>query len=191
MSSFAVTHYFKNIFPDYISFQTFVAEYTNVDKTEDLNAYIYKYLYARYCNSNINYDTIDAFKRHFGITYEDTYEQLKMRKNILIAQYNLTLEELSVINKAINTLTSSGITNNAQNNAVTNLVNPLEELLPYIDNQTSNKFIDNSTAELQNNLLNSYLNALNKVTDKFLNDYLYKFAKHFMVIVDLQYYNYP
>lgn len=190
MSDFAVTFYFKDIFSDFNSFKDYINEYTDINKDDILNVYIYKYMYSKYCNSNINYDTIDSFKRHFGITYEDTFEQLKMRRKLIDAEYNLTLDEITVITKVVNNFANNGLSNNAKNNASIIITNPLEQVLPYIDYQNTNKSESNSLSESVENKFNAYLSALNKITDRFLMEYLYIFSKHFMMIVSPQYYNY-
>lgn len=166
MSNFAITFLFKDIFNSYEDFELFIASFTNVDKQDPLNAYLYRYLRNKYANSNINYDTINAFLRHFGITYEDTFSQMKMRTNILNAQYQLTTDELTVISVAI--------TNNALNNN-TLTTDPLNTVIEYISNQVSN--------QAKENKLIAYIKALDNVSNKYLVEYLESYKVHFMRIL--------
>lgn len=155
--------------PDYETFAQFLREYTNVNTGDNSNTYFYKYLLARYANSNVNYDTIDAFKRNFGITYEDNFDQYAFRRKVLQEQYNLTVDELTVINVAI---TNTALNNNEET------TNPLDKVIDYISNQQSGKTNENK--------LIGYVRALEEVTNKYLRDFLDQFRPHFMQILTTQ-----
>ena len=83
---FANTFFFKEIIPTLDDFKEFLNEYTNVDSTDTFNEYCFKFLFNRFCNSNVKYDTQDAFCRHFGITYENVFDQYKIRQDIKIGR---------------------------------------------------------------------------------------------------------
>src|SRR5690606_37653390 len=121
-----------------------------------LNAYIFKYLYNRYCNSNINYDTIDAFFRHMGITYEDSFDQLKVRKKIIDEQYQITTEELTLTSRALSNTASMNIANNANNNAIVAIEDPEDYIIPYINSQVTNNLKNENEMSMHRNKLKSY-----------------------------------
>lgn len=166
--NFAYTFLFKDIIPDFDTFKEVLAEYTNVNNADTFNEYCFKYLFNMYCNSNVKYDTEDAFCRHFGITYENMYDQFKKRQAIAKKEYNLTDDELamsrfSIINNALN-----------DNVKVGENVDPLEKPLDYISAQNSSKD--------KMNILEAYDNALYKITDNLLDEFLDEFRKHFITL---------
>lgn len=181
-SKFNITFYFKDIFPSYSEFTEFIDIYTNINSEDVLNAYIFKYLYNRYCNSNINYDTIDAFLRHMGITYEDTFNQMQLRKNIIDAQYQITVEELTLTSRALSNTASLNIANNANNNAIVAIENPDDYIIPYINSQVTNKLTNENEMSMHRNKLKSYFEALDFVTTKYLTKFLNNFNKHFLTV---------
>ena len=73
-NGFAVTFLLKDIFPTLDSFKTFLQNYTNVDKDATTNAYLYKYILAKFHNSNVNYDTLSRVNTfaHVNHTTEQT-----------------------------------------------------------------------------------------------------------------------
>ncbi len=181
-SKFNITFYFKDIFPSYSEFTEFLDIYTNINSEDVLNAYIFKYLYNRYCNSNINYDTIDAFLRHMGITYEDTFNQMQLRKNIIDAQYQITVEELTLTSRALSNTASLNIANNANNNAIVAIENPEDYIIPYINSQVTNNLSNENEMSMHRNKLKSYFEALDFVTTKYLTKFLNNFNKHFLTV---------
>lgn len=181
-SKFNITFYFKDIFPSYSEFTEFIDIYTNVNSEDVLNAYIFKYLYNRYCNSNINYDTIDAFLRHMGITYEDTFNQMQLRKNIIDAQYQITVEELTLTSRALSNTASLNIANNANHNAIVAIENPEDYIIPYINSQVTNNLTNENEMSMHRNKLKSYFEALDFVTTKYLVKFLNNFNKHFLTV---------
>ena len=56
---------FKDIYASFEDFKNDLTIYDNIDKI------LFNYIYNYYCNSNIRYETIDAFKRHFLMEYEN------------------------------------------------------------------------------------------------------------------------
>lgn len=165
--NFAYTFLFKDIIPNYDDFVEFLSEYTNVDVTDTtFNKYCFKYLFNRYCNSNVKYDREDAFCRHFGITYENMYSQFKKRQTIVKKEYALTDDELamsrfSIINNALDDNVHHG-----------DNVDLLAKPLDYISAQNSSKE--------RINMLQAYDEALYKIADNLLVEFLDDFRKHFI-----------
>lgn len=173
---FAITFYFKDILPDLDSFKEFLETYTNVDKTDSFNPYCYKYLFNMFANSNVKYDTEDAFCRHFGITYENVFSQFKKRQSLVKKMYDITDDDL-VMSRFV-------LANNSlnDNEVVGDNVDPLGEPLKYISAQTSSKE--------RLNKLEAFDNALFKITDNLLVEFLDEFRKHFISIFTSNVYTY-
>ena len=170
-SPFAVTFLLKDIWPDYQSFKEFVAKYTHIDPEAPTNAYLYKYILAKFYNSNVNYDTVECFLNNFGITYEDNFKQFEFREKVLQRQYQLTVDELADVNTII--------TNTANNNNE-KTENPLSTVIDYVSNQVS--------GVTRENKLLAYVKALDAVTNKYLRDFLDGLRHHFMQIFITQKY---
>lgn len=162
------TIYFKSIFPTENDFIEYVNSFMdNVDAI--FVTKLYKYLFRRYCNCSINYDTIEAFKRYFSIDFENEYRKYKLKRNIIDKIYNFDLDNLSI--------TSKNIYNTALNN--NELVeNPLSDLINYVSNQQS-------TISRRNDF-ESYIEYVNKIIDENIYEYIDIFAKHFYQIFGQQ-----
>lgn len=166
LNNFASTFYFKEIFSDFDTFKQFVHEYTNVNKDLPENATLYRYLFNKFCNSNINYDTINSFKRNFALTYENCFMQYKFRIDKITKLYALADDDLTVI--------QYGISNVALNdNSV--IQNALDNVADFVSSQTSSK--------QRANKFSAYLTAVRDISDNYIEDYIDKFRKHFMSIV--------
>lgn len=165
MSNFAVTFLLKDIFTSYNDFKNFVTNYTNIDPESSTNAYLYKYILAKFHNSNVNYDTVEGFLTNFAITYEDNFKQFEFREKVLQSQYQLTVDELADVNTII--------TNTANNNNE-KTENPLSTVIDYVSNQVS--------GVTRENKLLAYVKALDAVTNKYLRDFLDGLRHHFMQI---------
>lgn len=171
--AFAVTFLLKGIFTKYNDFKKFLHDYTSVDPESPTNAYLYKYILAKYYNSNVNYDTVEGFLNNFGITYEDNFKQFEFREKVLQSQYQLTVDELADVNTVI--------TNTANNNNE-RTENPLRTVIDYVSNQVS--------GVTRENKLLSYVKALDMITNKYLRDFLDELKPHFMQIFIEQNYIY-
>lgn len=167
-NEFAVTIFFKNVFPSIDDFKTWLTDYTNLDSTNELHTYIYNKLMQKYANENINYATLESFYRQFAITYEDNYSQYETRKRIINQMYNLSAEDLTIAQEAINNIALNN------NEILDSSVDPLDTKVNFISNQ--------STSRVKQAKLDSYINAIANITSQLLNDYLEKFRKHFMTI---------
>lgn len=166
--NFAYTFLFKDIIPNLDDFKEFLDVYTDVDSDEPFNEYCFKYLFNMYCNSNVKYDTEDAFCRHFGLSYENMYDQFKKRQSIVKKEYALTDDELAMSRFAI--------VNNALDDNVHHGDNEdlLAKPLDYISAQNSSKE--------RINLLQAYDEALYKITDNLLDEFIDEFRKHFITL---------
>lgn len=162
-SAFATTILFKDIIPDEAAFREFVELYTSANAQDTLHAYLYKYIKARYCNSNIAYNNEIDFLFEFGIDYEDYYSQFKKRKDLIDKIYDLTEVELQEVERRL--LTFADTPNNAFPEA-------LDNLSEYVTNQRGDK--------LTSGKLKSYIEAVTRMFNRYLNDFLQKFRKHFI-----------
>lgn len=165
---FANTFFFKDIIPTLDDFKEFLTEYTTIDTTDPFNEYCFKFLFNRFCNSNVKYDTQDAFCRHFGITYENVFDQYKIRQDIIRKTYNLTDQDFILARQVI-------INNSLNDN--TPAPNPLDAPLEYISNQNASKETMSK--------IDGYIHALYKLTDNLLDEFLDEFKKHFITIYSI------
>lgn len=157
-----LTMYFKDIIPNVDKFKEYLAVYTDLDATDFLHAWLYKKLYNRYCNSNVVYMTADAFLRHFFERYENVFDEMKFRLSIIAKAYALTDDDLVLLNQTVNS---------TANNSDTALDAPLDTLAPYVSQQIGSK--------TKANKFEAYINALEKIKDRYLLDFLRQFQSQF------------
>lgn len=171
--TFQTTLQFKNIFPTIEDF-TEMEEYyilTPIQYGEDVTrTLLYRALYNKYCNCNIAYDTIDAFCRHFFVTYWDSVEEysvvLSMIKRIRALSVDDILSgNMSVMNKSIN------------DNAETQ--NPLSDIIPFISSQMTSRQYMNKTV--------AFYSALTSYKNNKMYEFLEKFRDHFINIFEKEY----
>lgn len=167
-NQFAITIFYKNVFSSLDDFKTFISEYTSLDKDNTLHEFLYKRLLNKFCNENINYPTIESFKRCFAITYEDNFKQYEFRKNIIDKMYNLTESELVEVNRQIQNIALNN------NELLDSSKDPLDVSINFISHQNTSKATQNK--------LEAYIAAISGVTTQLLNDMLERFRKHFMVV---------
>ncbi len=165
-NSFAYTFYFKEIFSDLDEFVSFLGEYNIPTTNETFNAFIYQQLFCQFANSNINYDTVDAFKRHFAIELLNIYKQYEFKYKTLDEMYKISIDDLNVIQYGINNV---ALNNNSS------IENALDTLVNFVSSQTSDKTRANKLA--------SYITAVRDIADMYIFDFLDKFKKHFMSII--------
>lgn len=157
-----ITYYFKDVWPDVASFKTSLAANTNLTTTDALHEYLYNKLYNRYCNSNIIYMTKDAFERHFCERYENVFDEMKFRLSLIGKAYGVTDDDLQTLSTMINAIA---------NNSDTALSDPLDALAEYVSTQTGSK--------QKGNIFEAYINALEKIKDRYLIDFLRQFQSQF------------
>lgn len=168
-----ITLYFKDILPDLDAFKAAIDEYTSLDKTDTTHAYLFKRLYNQYCNSNVNYLTPDAFLRHFMLVYESTCDQMKIRLAIIAKMYQLTDDDLILLNHTINAVA---------NNDDTALTNPLDNLAEFVSMQSGLK--------TRGNKFEAYVNYIEKIKDKYIIDFIRQFRGEFFAFsIDEEYFS--
>lgn len=116
-----------------------------------------KAVYTRFSNAEIAYDTKEIFKHKFAQKLLNVVENYIFKKKMLTEVYNLTNEDIDVINSTL-----AQIANNPSE--VNN--NGLNEALNFFDQQTGTKTRENK--------LNAYIKAFtlmrNGIIDEFLNE---------------------
>lgn len=162
-NDFATTFFFKDIIPDLSTFKEFVEQFTTLDAQDTLHAFLFKYLFARFNNSNVAYDTPADFLMEFGISYQNGFNQYKKRKEAIDKIYGLTTDELTVVNEIIQAWAETPAT-------ATN--NPLDGMTDYINRQQGQKQTQNK--------LTAYQNALKDMNDEYIDNFLRRFKKHFI-----------
>lgn len=168
----AITFYFKNIFPAEADFTTFISGYNIADLSDAKNLtfakYLYKIMYREFANSNIQYLTPDEFKLDLANYIEDYFEQYKKQIALADSIYQLTNDQLVLLNRALA---------NSANNPNTEVDDPTEPLA-FISNQTYTQIKDN---ELQ-----AYLRAISLIPSKRIREFLTKIRPLFKTYIPNQ-----
>lgn len=162
MTMSKITFFFKDLFPDLDTFKTVMAQYSFLNTTDAIHTTLYRYLYNRYCNSNVLYITEDGFYRNFFLVYDDVFEQYKKRLELIGLMYNITPADLVLLNESINAIA---------NNDDTALSNPLDHLAEYVSMQQGMKSKGNKFV--------AYLDAIDRIKDKLIGDFLKQFQNLF------------
>ena len=160
-----ITFYFKDIFPDLDAFKTQMAVYSAMVPTDAIHVSLYKRLYNRYCNSNVAYLTEDAFMRHFFNYYDDVCDQYKKRLELIGLMYQVTADDIQMLSQTLNAIA---------NNDDTALTNPLDTLASYVSMQQGSK--------VKGNKLEAFINAIDKIKDRLILDFLKQFTSLFFFI---------
>lgn len=115
--STALTFFFKEIFPDVESWLEFFKEYDiaslESDQDQSFARHMFKIIYRRFHNSNVQYDTQDAFKCDLANIIEDCFA--KYKKQVEIAQKLYDMSENDILELS-STLANSGNNPNTQPN---------------------------------------------------------------------------
>lgn len=163
---FSESIFFRDIFPDVSSFQAFVTKLSPpIVGTHPLVPVCYRWLFERFATSSIAYDTPEAFIRHFGLDFTNAFSQLKMRNDMIDAQYSLTPDEIRTTTEQISNM--AGNDSSIYGEGYDALAKPL----PYVAAQTS--------AREKDGKLGAYLNAIRNITDLYMFEYLNRFERHF------------
>ena len=172
MTSSALTFYFKEIYPTFEKFETFLINYNIVDLTDAENLtfakYMFKILFRRFHNSNIQYDTIEDFECDLANIIEDSFEKYKVQVDLIKKMQKLTDTEILTINTALA---------NQSNNPNTKPTDPTQPL-EYISAQAFTIAKDNK--------VQAYLRALSSVPTKLIDSMLYKCVNLFKTIIPNQ-----
>lgn len=175
MSS-AITFYFKEIFPTVYTFIQYLIKYdiANIRDTETFifAKYVYKILYRRYHNSNIQYDTVEAFKNDFANVLEDNFTKYKQQLDLIKKMQNFTEDDIVRI--------SSAIANQANN--PNNKPDDPTKPLGYISAQASTFANDNK--------FQAYIRAINNIPTQLIDTMLRRCVNLFKTIIPNQVYVY-
>lgn len=166
--SFATTFYFQDVFPDYDSWKNMMITTGIVDYNDSVEAafdkYCFNLLARHYRNNNIRYLDPNDFACELVNVYENNFKAFKKKKELIDSIYNLTLDEITEITKAI-----------------TNVANNPNDVVK--DPESPINFISAQTYQIgKNGRLTSYIEALKSIPDYKINDFLYNFKHLFMVI---------
>ena len=173
--STAYTFYFDDIIPDYDTWRGIMEQESFInyeDATQSaFDLFVYRLLSRHYAHCNIRYSTPEPFVLELVGVYQNKFGQFLKQKNIIDEMYQLTNEELVLVNNAL-----TNIANNP-NDAPADPLQPLQ----YISAQTYTQSNDNK--------LRAYYNALNSIpnlnTFRFLrssDDYELSFDDLFMQV---------
>ena len=157
-NSSALTFYFKEIFPTQLDFTNYVTEYEITDLSVATNLtfakYLYKIMFRRFHNCNVQYDTPDDFKCDLANILEDNFEKYKKQIDLTTKMYALTDAELLRISEAL------ANSSNNPNSVPSDPTEPLE----YIGAQ--------AYTIAKSNKLQAYLNALRTIPTKLIEEIL-------------------
>ena len=158
------TFYFEDVFNDASAFNDYLTEFSITLPTGITYTDLYDLFIDKFVNCSIAYDTKEIFKHRFRMILKDNLNEYVRRKSIIDALYNLTDDEIVVINEYIH--------NYANNPNIT--VTDVFEKLPYITQQ------DNSKQMMSK--LDAYANYLNYILPYGNMEFLGKFEKLFKKI---------
>lgn len=171
MSS-AITFYFKEIYPTFDKFQAFLTNQKVVDLSDAENLtfaqYIYKILFRRYHNSNIQFDTIEDFECELANVLEDNFAKYKRQVELAKQMQQLTDNDILTISKALA---------NQSNNPNTKATDPTQPL-EYISAQAFTIATDNK--------LQGYLRALQNIPTQLIDEMLMRCANLFKTLIPNQ-----
>lgn len=164
MNELAMTLKLKTIFPTLNDFKTYINEYINT--SGDFLIFILPYIYNFYVNSNINYDTDEAFKRQFIITFMNVVKRFEREHKIIEQVYNIQDDEINIISRV-----TSVIANN-DNSVITD---PLSTVLEYVSAQ--------DVTQQTRNKLDAFYGAIDKLSNDIIETFINELRKHFVAIL--------
>ena len=171
MSS-ALTFYFKEIFPTEQSFIDYLSDYVIFNTSTATNLafaqYVYKILFRKYHNSNVQYDTQDDFKSELANVLEDTMEKYQKQLSLINSAMALTIDDIEKISTALA---------NQSNNPNTK-PDDIEAPLEYISAQAYTIAKDNK--------LQAYLRAIETIPTKLIDSMLARCRNLFKTIIPKQ-----
>lgn len=172
MNSSAISFYFKEIFPTVQDFETFLTDYDVADISIATNQvfaqYIYKVLFRKFHNSNVQYDTPDDFKCDLANIIEDGFDQWKRQLDLAKKTQALTDDELLELSTSLS---------NSANNPNTKVDDP-RDFLEYVGAQVSS-FANSGK-------LNGYLNAIRTIPTKLIGKILMDCGRLFKTFIPNQ-----
>ena len=167
--STALTFYFKEIFANKNEFVDYMREYeiSDMDNAENkiFAEYIFKILYRKYHNSDVQYDTIDDFKCALANILEDEFEKYKAQIEFIRKLHELTADEVLQVSTALA---------NSANNPNTAPVDPLKPF-DYVGSQVY--------SIASNGKLLGYVQALRAMPNKMIGEILTACSGLFKTII--------
>jgi len=158
------TFYFEDVFKDDTEFNQYLTDFGITLPTGITYSDLYNLFLDKFVNCSIAYDTKEVFKHRFKIILNDNLREYLRRKQIIDGLYNLTDDEMTIMNEYIHNYA------NNPNISVTDVF----EKLPYITQQ------DNSKQTISK--LDAYANYLNYILPYGDESFLKKFEKLFKQI---------
>lgn len=158
------TFYFEDVFKDDTEFNQYLTDFGITLPSGITYSDLYNLFLDKFVNCSIAYDTKEVFKHRFKMILVDNIKEYVRRKSIIDALYNLTDDEITIINEYIHNYA------NNPNISVTDVF----EKLPYITQQ------DNSKQSMSK--LDAYANYLNYILPYGNMEFLRKFEKLFKQI---------
>lgn len=176
MSGSAITFYFKELIPNKEAFKSFLSEFDVCDMTVPENEifanYLFKILFRKYHNSNVQYDTPEDFKCDFANILEDSFDKFKRQIDLSKKIVELTDEELLTMTTA---LANSANNPNAK---------PVDPTKPF-------EFVGAQAFTLaKNGKFQAYLTALNNIPTKLIDEMLLACRGLFKTFISNQIYIY-
>lgn len=181
--SFNTTFKLKDIFPTFQDFEDYLSnsDYVWETPTSDYITFFAKPLYLKFYESNINYDTIHGFKRHFCTTWNDNYQSYKARRKMITETYQLSVQDAILMQSIMediqrdtkgNLQTTS--TNDIEDKIISAIAmnnnsevpNPLDDMATYLTQQNGSKNKANTTHSGNSDTTNNE----NVVTNRTIND---------------------
>jgi len=176
MSGSALTFYFKEIFPTKETFKEYLTEFEIVDITDAENLifaeYLFKVIFRKYHNSNVQYDTPEDFKCDLANILEDSFLKFKRQTELARKTAKLTDEEILTMTTALA---------NSANNPNSKPVDPTK---PF-------EYVGAQAYTIANNgKLQGYLQALNNIPTLLIDEILLSCRGLFKTFIPNQIYIY-
>lgn len=109
--STAFTFYFNDVIDSYNTWKSNVEQLGIIDYSDPLQAdfdlFCYNILAREYHNVNIRYDEPYSFIGELLNIYLNKFQQFYKQKQLIDAMYNLTLEEISLLNKTLSNMANN------------------------------------------------------------------------------------
>lgn len=96
---------FKDVFGNYEKFKEYTDTfglYQNDNAVAEIfNQNLFYNLYNRYVGCSLAYDTVDLFLAEFGIAYQQYFNELLRRSEVVNTIHRLSLDEMSILQENI------------------------------------------------------------------------------------------
>lgn len=175
MSS-SFTYYFNEVFKDYSEWKAFIETTGIVNYDSELESaydlYFYNLLARHFSHVNIRYYETQAFALELSIIYSNKFKQYIHKIETAEKLYNLTEDEIMLIDKMLIDQQATGI-NNQANNPNDEVTQPLQPL-NYISQQNYLKNENNSIQQRLRNKLDGMLDYIERVQGLNAYDFIFK-----------------